>query len=124
MADINENSRRENMLQFNKPLLGKVSAPIAAGELVKRLKELYTELADIEQDENRDDLTAIAKSLVDSTLVKHKDMVVRAFTSCCLAEILRLFAPDAPYTVTQLTVGPLAVTCLIIVYIRALYKDS
>jgi sister-chromatid-cohesion protein PDS5 len=33
-----------------------------------------------------------------------KDKAVKALTACCIADILRLFAPDAPYTENELKV--------------------
>lgn len=92
-------------LQFNEPLSWRVSKPIAIGELHRRLSALAEELKDMEQEENdRDSLTKVAKELAGHNLLAHKDKGVRAWTACCLVEILRLCAPDAPYTGAQLKV--------------------
>ncbi|KAG0018492.1 hypothetical protein BGZ80_007103 [Entomortierella chlamydospora] len=42
--------------------------------------------------------SSVTKQLVDSSLVNHKDKGVRIYTACCIADMLRLYAPDAPYT--------------------------
>lgn len=52
----------------------------------------------------RSSLDAVIAELVNETLINHKDKGVRAYTACCLADILRLCAPDAPYTPSQLNV--------------------
>ena len=62
-------------------------------------------MRDMEQEENeRESFTAVAKELASPSLLGHKDKGVRAWTAVCLVEILRLCAPDAPYTGTQLKV--------------------
>ncbi|KAI9339312.1 armadillo-type protein [Obelidium mucronatum] len=45
-------------------------------------------------------LGATAASLL--VVVGHRDKAVRALAACCLADVLRLFAPDAPYTEPEL----------------------
>lgn len=50
-------------------------------------------------------LTKVAKELASTNLITHKDRGVRAFTACCLVDILRICAPDAPFTPAQLKVG-------------------
>jgi sister-chromatid-cohesion protein PDS5 len=70
------------------------------------VKALHNELSGTEQGEvDLDSIREIAATLVSNRLVSHKDAGVKAYTSCCLSDILRLFAPDAPYTITELTVS-------------------
>lgn len=60
----------------------------------------------MEQEENeRDSFTKVAKDLASPNLLAHKDKSVKAWAACCLVDILRLCAPDAPYTGQQLKVG-------------------
>ena len=35
----------------------------------------------------------------------HKDKGVKAYTACCIAELLNIYAPDAPYTAGELKVS-------------------
>lgn len=77
-------------------------------KVVEELKELHDSLCKIEQDEFeslRMDLDPVARRLVESELVHNGDKVVRLLVSCCLANILRLYAPDAPYSPDQLKVS-------------------
>ncbi|KAL3419137.1 spo76 protein [Phlyctema vagabunda] len=90
-------------LQFNQPLSWRAGKPIATGELLKRLDALSDELREMDQEEvEKDSLTKVAKELAGQNLLGHKDKGVRAFTACCLADILKICAPDAPFTGTQL----------------------
>ncbi len=60
----------------------------------------------MEQEEaERGSFTRVAKELVSPNLLAHKDKGVKAWTACCLVDILRLCAPNAPYTGQQLKVG-------------------
>ncbi|KAF2107173.1 armadillo-type protein [Lophiotrema nucula] len=95
-----EGSRK---LRFKQPLTGKPGKPISVGDLLTRLKALCDELRGLEQEEaDRESLAPVAKELASQSLVQHKDGGVRAWTACCLVDMFRLCAPDAPYTATQL----------------------
>ncbi len=90
-------------LQFDEQIAPKQGKPIAVNELLRRLKALHSELVTIDQDEVvRESLTSVSQELVARNLLLHKDRGVKAYSACCMAEILRLHAPDAPYTVSQL----------------------
>lgn len=92
-------------LQFNEPLSWRAGKPIAVADLLRRLQSLFKEMRGMEQEENeRDSFTKVAKELASPNLLGHKDKGVKAWTACCLVEILRLCAPDAPYTGQQLKV--------------------
>ena len=49
-------------------------------------------------------LLAVKKVLVSEHLLFHKDKMTKILVACCLADILRLFAPDAPYNENELRV--------------------
>lgn len=92
-------------LQFDQPLSWRAGKPIAAGDLLKRLEALHKELADIDQDADKDSLTKVSKELVAHNLIGHKDKGVKAFVAACLVDILRICAPNAPFTHAQLKVS-------------------
>ncbi|KAL8280687.1 hypothetical protein RQP46_007010 [Phenoliferia psychrophenolica] len=102
MPPVKKKSRTEPekvSLSFSQPL----SKGVTASELVKRLKQLYLELADIDQDLiDTESLNAVAKDLIQPFLLLHKEKGVKAFLACCLVDILRLYAPEAPYTQPEL----------------------
>lgn len=92
-------------LTFNEPLSWRVGKAIPTGELLRRLDALSNELQDIDQEEiDKESFTKVAKELAGQNLLNHKDKGVRAFTACCLVDVLKLCAPDAPFTGTQLKV--------------------
>ncbi|KAG0089620.1 hypothetical protein BGZ92_004499 [Podila epicladia] len=85
-------------LQFKQKLTGG-----SAAEMLKKLKELHSELKDMEQDTvDTNSFSAVKKELVDTSIVNHKDKGVRIYAACCIADLLRLYAPDAPYSKTSL----------------------
>ncbi|KAE8234699.1 hypothetical protein CF326_g258 [Tilletia indica] len=85
-------------------LTGKlVTAKSTNDALLKRLKAVQGELARMEQETvDVRSLKPTAKELVAPALLQHKDIGVRASVACCIADVLRLFAPDAPYTPSEL----------------------
>ena len=94
-------------LQFNEPLSWRAGKPIPVADLLRRLQSLSKEMREMDQEENeRESFTKVAKELVNPNLLAHKDKGIRAWTACCLVDILRLCAPDAPYTGQQLRVSP------------------
>ena len=92
-------------LKFRDPLTWRAGKPIPVGDLLKRLKALAQELQGFEQEAvNRDSVAGPAKELASHNLLNHKDKGVKAWTARCLVEVLRLCAPDAPYSGPQLKV--------------------
>lgn len=87
-------------LQFSEKLVGK---GLSTDALLKKLKALHTELSRMDQDEvETRSLAAVRKELIAPSIVLHKDKGVKAFAAACLADILKLYAPDAPYTQDEL----------------------
>lgn len=92
-------------LKFKQPLVGRPGKQLSVGELLSRLEALLNELRTIDQEEaHRESLEPVAAELVSPSLLQHKDVGVRAWTCCCLVDMLRLFAPDAPYPAKNLKV--------------------
>ncbi|KAK0622899.1 armadillo-type protein [Immersiella caudata] len=90
-------------LKFNESLSWRPGKPILIDTLLKRLNTLSKELSETEQDEiDPNSLSKVAKELAAHQVLNHKDKGVRAYTACCIVDILRLCAPDAPFTATQL----------------------
>lgn len=85
---------------FHDKLLAK---GLSTDALLKKLKALHTELAPLDQEHfDVNSLGVVRKELINTSILLHKDRGVKAYTACCLADILRLYAPDAPYTETEL----------------------
>ncbi|RKO98820.1 hypothetical protein CXG81DRAFT_6295, partial [Caulochytrium protostelioides] len=72
--------------------------------LVERLKTLQSQLMALEQDSVEvASLKRVSRELIDERLLLHRDKAIKILTACCLAECLRLYAPEAPYTDHELT---------------------
>ncbi|PTU17242.1 hypothetical protein P175DRAFT_0467004 [Aspergillus ochraceoroseus IBT 24754] len=110
-------------LKFNEPLswrVGRSAIPIA--DLLLRLQTLAQELRKFEQEEvEKDSLRKVSQELATAHLLGHKDKGVRAWTTCCIVDVLRLCAPDAPFTANQLKD---IFTCIVTSIIPALGDPS
>lgn len=74
-------------------------------EIVSELKTLFSGLTAVAQEDfeaNCQKLQFIAERLIEDKLLKHPDRSVRLLVVCCCAHILRLFAPEAPYSNEQI----------------------
>jgi sister-chromatid-cohesion protein PDS5 len=87
-------------LKFTDKLVG---PRLSTDALLKKLKALAEQLAALDQEtvEIRS-LGSVHKDVAHQSLLLHKDQGVRAHAACCLADLLRLYAPDAPYTEHEL----------------------
>ncbi|KAJ2018891.1 Sister chromatid cohesion protein pds5 [Coemansia sp. S16] len=75
----------------------KKAIPIA--ELYKQLKKLSKELNGLEQETvDTQSLDSVTRQLLAPSLLRHKESGVVAYVACCIADILRLYAPEAPYS--------------------------
>lgn len=92
----------EPKLQFNKLLVPSVKDPISNKELLHRLQSLHDELSTMDTVDLKS-LTNVQASLVNKKLLSHTNVGVQIYTCSCIADILRLNAPDAPYTADQLS---------------------
>lgn len=93
-------------LQFDEELTWKPGKPIPTTELLNRLQALSEELSGLDQDAvDVESLNDVAHALGQRNLLAHKDKGVKAYTAVCVADILRLCAPDAPFTADQTKVS-------------------
>ncbi|KAF8156995.1 armadillo-type protein [Crassisporium funariophilum] len=87
-------------LTFHGQLAGK---GVTTDALLKKLNALHTQLAMLDQETvDVNSLNTARTELIHVSLLLHKDRGVKAYTACCLADILRLYAPEAPYTQHEL----------------------
>ncbi|OBT54241.1 hypothetical protein VE04_06474 [Pseudogymnoascus sp. 24MN13] len=78
-------------LTFDEPLSWRAGKAIPTAELLRRLGET-----------DKASLGKVAKELCSPNLLGHKDRGVRAFAAACLVDVLKICAPDAPFTPSQL----------------------
>lgn len=81
------------------------SLPWGAG-LLQSCAHLLTSIDQGKDDQSSKtpELEKVANALVRPEIIFHLDRGVRLVAACCLSDILRIFAPDAPYTSSQLKV--------------------
>ncbi|KAF3483329.1 bimD [Arthroderma uncinatum] len=92
-----------HQLKFKQTLSWRAGKAIPVATLLQRLEALGSELRMLDQEEtDRNSLTKVSQELAAGHLLGHRDKGVRAWTACCVVDILRLCAPDAPFTVGQL----------------------
>lgn len=93
-------------LKFKEALTWRAGKAISVADLLRRLQALSQELKNLDQDEaDKESIKPVAKDLASQGLLSHKDRGVRAWTACCVVDVFRLCAPDAPYTSNQLKVS-------------------
>lgn len=93
-------------LQFDEPLTWRPGRPIPVSQLLPRLQRLFEELSDMDQDRaDKDSFTEVAHALAQRNLIQHKEPPIKAYVAACIVEILRVCAPDAPFTEDQLKVS-------------------
>lgn len=102
-----EEEETAQLLEFNEPLTWRAGRPIQVADLLRRLRQLYEELAamdqlEVEDQAGRDSVTPKAQELGSSQLLGHKDRGVKAWTLACIVQMFRILAPNAPYKASQL----------------------
>uniref|UniRef100_A0A8C9VTN1 PDS5 cohesin associated factor A n=1 Tax=Scleropages formosus TaxID=113540 RepID=A0A8C9VTN1_SCLFO len=95
--------------QQQKPAEGKITYPpgvkeitdkISNDEVVKRLKMVVKTFMDMDQDseDEKQQYLALALHLASEFFLRNPNKDVRLLVACCLADIFRIYAPEAPYT--------------------------
>ncbi|PGH36027.1 sister chromatid cohesion protein PDS5 [[Emmonsia] crescens] len=103
VAEPEEEPSGLRRLRFNETLSWRAGRAIPVADLLERLESLALELRQLDQEEtDKDSLKKVSQDLASGHLLGHRDKGVRAWTACCVVDILRLCAPNAPFTGNQL----------------------
>ena len=90
-------------IEFDEPLSWRAGQTIPVRDLLDRLQKLQAELMSYEEDDvEREAFTKLGADLASTNLLGHKDKGVRAWTVACVVDLLRICAPHAPFTGSQL----------------------
>ncbi|CAI2176405.1 15434_t:CDS:10 [Funneliformis geosporum] len=97
-------STRPSRLQFKLNFVSASSQKIiSTPELIKRLTNLFGEVSVMDQEQvDLESLKGATRELINTNLISHKDQGVKAYVACCISDLLRLYAPDAPYNAREL----------------------
>ncbi|XP_022228919.2 sister chromatid cohesion protein PDS5 homolog B [Drosophila obscura] len=71
---------------------------LGTDELIRRLKTLANVLQTMDQDDNLyQQYIPLALHLLDDFFMQHPSRDVQLLIACCIADVLRVYAPEAPY---------------------------
>ena len=94
----------DTSFSFCLPILSTIKRTLSNKEQLNRLVELHEKISILEDDQvDLETLRPISKDLINKKLLNHASIGVQAFVCCCISDILRLFAPNAPYTDEELS---------------------
>lgn len=75
-----------------------VTEDLGPDELIRRLKALTNTLQSMGQDEGMyQAYIPLALHLADEHFLEHPSRDVQLLIACCIADVLRVYAPEAPY---------------------------
>ncbi|XP_076319055.1 sister chromatid cohesion protein PDS5 homolog A-like [Tachypleus tridentatus] len=74
-----------------------VSDDLSTDDLVRRLKECAQAFQNISQDDDNTVYIPLALHLATDGFLQHPSRDVRLLIACCVADVFRVFAPEAPY---------------------------
>uniref|UniRef100_A0A8C3AXF6 PDS5 cohesin associated factor A n=1 Tax=Cyclopterus lumpus TaxID=8103 RepID=A0A8C3AXF6_CYCLU len=82
------------------PGVKEITDKISNDEMVKRLKMVVKTYMDMDQDseEEKQQYLGLALHLASEFFLRNPNKDVRLLVACCLADIFRIYAPEAPYT--------------------------
>uniref|UniRef100_A0A8C5I966 PDS5 cohesin associated factor A n=1 Tax=Gouania willdenowi TaxID=441366 RepID=A0A8C5I966_GOUWI len=85
---------------FYPPGVKEITDKISNDEVVKRLKMVVKTYMDMDQDseEEKQQYLGLALHLASEFFLRNPNKDVRLLVACCLADIFRIYAPEAPYT--------------------------
>ncbi|QRG38899.1 hypothetical protein FDK38_003318 [Candidozyma auris] len=101
---VTRNPKRASSDPLSKPIVSTVSNPIPTKELVNRLAALAEHLSCLDQGTvDPKKYASVARDLANTKLLNHQNEAIKAHTCCCISDILRIYAPEAPYSEEELS---------------------
>ncbi|XP_077518233.1 cohesin associated factor B pds5 isoform X4 [Amblyomma americanum] len=79
------------------PGIKTISDDLSTDDLVRRLKECAQAFQNLSQDEDNSTYVQLALHLAGEGFLNHSSKDVRLLVACCIADVFRVFAPEAPY---------------------------
>ncbi|CAO3633172.1 unnamed protein product [Mucor fragilis] len=101
LIDSQMETEMPSVLEFSQSLIGTPKA-IKVGELQTLLKSLHEQLKELDQNVDKDSLKKVTQELIHKQIMKSPNKTVKALAACCIADIIRLHAPNCPYSLDEL----------------------
>ncbi|KAM7310469.1 sister chromatid cohesion protein PDS5 homolog B [Ixodes scapularis] len=79
------------------PGVKEISDDLSTDDLVRRLKECAQTFQNLSQDDDNSAYVHLALHLAGDGFLEHSSKDVRLLVACCIADVFRVFAPEAPY---------------------------
>lgn len=79
------------------PGVKEITDDLGADELIRRLKACAQAFQNMGQDDNNQSYIPLSMHLAADTFLEHANKDVRLLVACCIADVFRVYAPDAPY---------------------------
>lgn len=92
--------KNSDLTFYNICIVFQVTEELGTDELIRRLKTLAHTFQVLQQAQDEStyvDYSPLALHLADDFFLNHASRDVQLLVACCIADILRIFAPDAPY---------------------------
>ncbi|CAL4140749.1 unnamed protein product, partial [Meganyctiphanes norvegica] len=100
-ADVIEDcaqGRRDNLTILYPPGCREVTEDLGPDEMIRRLKTLAHTLQSMGQDDGAyQEYVPLAMHIADDFFLTYPSRDVQLLIACCIADILRVYAPEAPY---------------------------
>ncbi|KFM69551.1 Sister chromatid cohesion protein PDS5-like protein B-A, partial [Stegodyphus mimosarum] len=74
-----------------------INNDLSTDDLVRRLKECAQSFQNMSQEDDNSAYIPLAMHLASENFLEHPSKDVRLLIACCIADVFRVFAPDAPY---------------------------
>ncbi|XP_054724365.1 sister chromatid cohesion protein PDS5 homolog B-A-like [Uloborus diversus] len=74
-----------------------INTDLSTDDLVRRLKECAQSFQNMSQEEDNSAYIPLAMLLAADSFLEHPSKDVKLLVACCIADVFRVFAPDAPY---------------------------
>ncbi|KAG0728389.1 Sister chromatid cohesion protein PDS5 B-B [Chionoecetes opilio] len=90
--------RGDNLTILYPPGCREVTEDVGPDELIRRLKTLAHTLQSMGQDDGAyQEYIPLAMHIADDFFLSYASRDVQLLIACCIADVLRVYAPEAPY---------------------------
>ncbi|KAI1280539.1 Sister chromatid cohesion protein PDS5 -like protein B [Halotydeus destructor] len=74
-----------------------INEELPTDDLIRRMKDIAMAFQQMSQDDNNDNYVTLAQYLSTDYFLEHQSRDVRLLVACAIADVFRVYAPNAPY---------------------------